>query len=77
MIVNGHALVSFKPFCISQNLSGAYSFVHTFLCAATGTLTLQKKESQNIRFMAAPVVKALLQPIPTIFPYATLHCANI
>lgn len=46
--------ISFEPFCITQNLSGAYSIIlNTFLCEAEGTPVTHTNESRNIHWMEA------------------------
>ena len=57
--------VSFEPYCITQNLSGAYSIIlHTFLCEAEGDLLNHTNETQNIRWERISDVKRLVQEEP-------------
>lgn len=51
--VSGDAFQSFEPFCITQNLSGAYSIVLlTFLCEAEGEPLTETNEATNIQLDA-------------------------
>ena len=50
--------VSVKPFCVTQNLSGAYSIILlTFICEAEGDLLDSTDETQNIRWAKADCVR--------------------
>lgn len=61
-VVNGDEVISFEPYCVTQNLCGAYSLIlNTFLCEAEGTLAQSTDETQNIHFEKADVVKEMLQ----------------
>ncbi|AKN32898.1 hypothetical protein Ccar_19420 [Clostridium carboxidivorans P7] len=45
----GNKVISFQPYYVTQNLSGAYSLIlNTFLCEADGVLTEATDEIQNI-----------------------------
>ena len=47
--IKGNEVISYTPYCITQNLSGAYSIIlNTFLCEAEGKLLIETNESQNI-----------------------------
>lgn len=60
-MINGNTIVSFQPYCMTQNLSGAYSLlVHTFLCRAEGELLKETNETKNIRWEKAEDVRKLL-----------------
>jgi len=62
---NGVITVSFAPFCITQNLSGAYSIIlNTFLCEAEGELLEKTNETENIRWMRLSDVKRLVEEEP-------------
>lgn len=62
---NNVTTISFNPYCVSQNLSGAYSIVlHTFLCEAQGELLAHTNESNNIRWAAISEVKRLVAEEP-------------
>ncbi len=51
--VNGDLLISFEPYLVSQNLSGAYSIiVNAFLCRADGELLLKSNESVDIHWVS-------------------------
>ena len=46
--VGGVTTISFEPYCVTQNLSGAYSIIlNTFLCEAEGNLLNHTNETQN------------------------------
>lgn len=63
--VEGHEIISFEPYCITQNLSGVYSLmVSIFLCEAEGTLALSTNETQNIRWMKVEELKEILTKTP-------------
>ena len=66
----GNQTISISPFCITQNLSGAYSLLlHTFLCTAEGTLLEQTDETTNIRWMERNTLKKIVDNSPElIFP---------
>ena len=68
LTIGENILISFEPFCSTQNLSGAYPLiVHTFLCEATGELALQTNESRNIRWITTSELKSLLSKQPERF----------
>lgn len=51
---SGAAFQSFEPFCITQNLCGAYSILLlTFLCEAEGEPLKETNETTDIRWMPA------------------------
>lgn len=57
--------VSFNPYCITQNLSGAYSIIlNTFLCEAEGNLLKHTNETENIHWAKATDVAQLLKENP-------------
>ena len=57
--------VSFNPYCITQNLSGAYSIIlNTFLCEAEGELLKHTNETENIHWAKATGVAELLKEHP-------------
>lgn len=44
--IKGNEVISYTPYCITQNLSGAYSIIlNTFLCEAKGELLTETNES--------------------------------
>ena len=48
-LIKGNEAMSYTPYVITQNLSGAYSIIlNTFLCEAEGKLLIETNESQNI-----------------------------
>ena len=57
--------ISFTPYCITQNLSGAYSIIlHTFLCEAEGSLVESTNETANIHWVKISEMKQLLREHP-------------
>ena len=61
----GNTILSFTPFCITQNLSGAYSIiVHTFLCEAEGNIAAETDEAQNIRWISVEELRSIVQNEP-------------
>lgn len=57
--------LSFNPFCITQNLSGAYSIIlNTFVCEAEGNLIKSTNETENIHWIKAVELKQLLNKNP-------------
>lgn len=60
--VGGVITISFEPYCVTQNLSGAYSIIlNTFLCEAEGNLLNHTNETQNIRWEKISNVERLLK----------------
>ena len=61
----GVATVSFNPYCVTQNLSGAYSIIlNTFLCEAEGTLVESTNETCNVHWEKVSEIKRLLRESP-------------
>ncbi len=61
-IINGNSVMSFEPFCVSQNLSGVYSIVqNVFICEADGELVKATDETINIRFEKTKKVKQMIE----------------
>ncbi len=57
--------LSFTPYCVTQNLSGAYSIIlNTFLCEAEGDLCSQTNETENIHWAKVSEVEQLLRESP-------------
>lgn len=57
--------ISFTPYCITQNLSGAYSIIlHTFLCEAEGRLVESTNETANIHWVKISEMEQLLREHP-------------
>lgn len=66
--VDGHLTLCAEPFCINQNLSGAYSILlSVFICKAEGQLLSESDESKNIQWMKAADVRELLLKDPERF----------
>lgn len=66
--VNGYKVMSFTPFCTTQNLSGGYSIIlQTFLCQAGGELLRSSPEAQNIRWVSVNDCKTRLEQSPADF----------
>lgn len=66
--VNGYEVMSFTPFCTTQNLSGGYSIIlHTFVCEAAGILLEGTTETANIRWISTDDCRAILRQRPTKF----------
>ena len=60
--------VSLEPFCVTQNMSGAYSIVLlTFICSAEGTLLDVTDETKNIRWLKVDEVKRMIDNNPNQF----------
>ncbi len=60
-VVNGNKIISIEPYCVTQNLSGAYSLlVITFICKAEGNLLEKTDETQNIRWERCVDIKEKL-----------------
>ncbi len=63
--VNGNKVISFQPYCVTQNLSGAYSLIlNTFICEADGILAESTNETQNIHWEKADIIKDMLKDNP-------------
>ncbi len=62
----GHVITnSFTPYCVTQNLSGAYSIIlNTFLCEAEGDLLSSTNETENIQWVEVSALKCLLTEEP-------------
>ena len=63
--VEGNKTVRFNPYCITQNLSGAYSLILcTFLCEAEGELLDKTNETKDIRWMKREELKEIVDNQP-------------
>lgn len=63
--IKGNEVISYTPYCITQNLSGAYSIIlNTFLCEAEGELLTETNESQNIHWIKIEEFKKILKNNP-------------
>lgn len=57
--------LSFQPFCITQNLSGAYSIIlNTFLCEAEGNLIESTNETEKVHWIRAVELRHMLNENP-------------
>jgi 8-oxo-dGTP pyrophosphatase MutT (NUDIX family) len=66
--IRGNRVISFTPFHVTQNLSGAYSIIlNTFLCEAEGELKRVTNETRNIRWEKAEDIKEMLIKHPDNF----------
>ena len=64
-LIKGNEVISYTPYCITQNLSGAYSIIlNTFLCEAEGELLTETNESQNIHWIKIEELKKILKNNP-------------
>lgn len=63
--VNGNITMIFSPYCVTQNLSGAYSIIlSTFICDAEGELLERTNETENIRWMKKEELKKIVDNSP-------------
>ena len=63
--IDGNKTILFNPYCITQNLSGAYSLIlSTFLCEAEGELLEKTNEAENIRWMKRDDLKKMVENEP-------------
>jgi len=63
--VNGNKTIIFSPYCVTQNLSGAYSIIlSTFLCEAEGEILERTNETANIRWMKRDALKEIVDNSP-------------
>lgn len=63
--VEGKKTIVFSPYCVTQNLSGAYSIIlSTFLCEAEGELLERTNETENIRWMKREELKEIVENKP-------------
>jgi len=61
----GAAFQSFEPFCVTQNMSGAYSIIlMTFLCEAEGEPLSETDEAENIRWMPVHELRESVEKHP-------------
>lgn len=57
--------ISFNPYCVTQNLSGAYSMIlNTFLCEAEGDLIESTNETENAHWEKVSEIERLLRENP-------------
>lgn len=63
--ISGNETVVFSPYCVTQNLSGAYSIIlNTFLCEADGILLYRSDETANIRWIEKSELKKIVEFYP-------------
>lgn len=63
--VDGNETIIFLPYCVTQNLSGAYSIIlNTFLCEAEGEPLELTDETENIRWMKRDDLKEIVNNTP-------------
>ena len=63
--VAGNKTILFNPYCVTQNLSGAYSLIlSTFLCEAEGELLEKTNETESIRWMNREELKKIVEKEP-------------
>lgn len=63
--VGGNRTIMFSPYCVTQNLSGAYSIVlSTFICEAEGELLERTNETAHIRWMRKDELKNIVDNSP-------------
>uniref|UniRef100_UPI004055E0CF NUDIX hydrolase n=1 Tax=Acetatifactor sp. TaxID=1872090 RepID=UPI004055E0CF len=63
--VDGDKTIVFSPYCVTQNLTGAYSIIlSTFLCEAEGELLERTDETENIRWMRRDELKEIVEHSP-------------
>ncbi len=65
---NGYTIMSYMPFCTTQNLSGGYSIIlHSFLCEAEGEPLAQTDQTRNLRWMPLDECRTRLLNCPEDF----------
>ena len=63
--IDGNKTILFNPYCVAQNLSGAYSLIlSTFLCEAEGELLKKTNETEDIRWMRRDELKVIVANNP-------------
>ena len=63
--INDNKTISFSPYCVTQNLSGAYSLIlSTFLCEAEGELLEYTNETESIRWIRRKELKEIVDNSP-------------
>lgn len=64
-VVGSDVIISFEPYCTTQNLSGAYSIiVHVFRCEAEGELLEESDETQGIHWENVKTIRERLVQNP-------------
>lgn len=63
--VAGNKTMMFSPYCVTQNLSGAYSLIlSTFICTAEGELLKQTNETENMHWLRSDLLKDIVCNAP-------------
>ena len=63
--IDGNKTILFNPYCVTQNLSGAYSpILSTFLCEAEGELLEKTNETEDIRWMKRDELRMIVENNP-------------
>ena len=63
--VSGNITIMFSPYCVTQNLSGAYSIIlSTFICEAEGELLERTNETAHIHWMKKDELKNIVDNSP-------------
>ncbi len=63
--VNGNKTIVFSPYCVTQNLSGAYPIIlNTFICEAEGELLERTNETESIRWIKKDELKKIVDNSP-------------
>ncbi|GGM15827.1 NUDIX hydrolase [Deinococcus aerophilus] len=76
--VNGYEVMSYAPFCTTQNLSGGYSILlHSFVCEAAGEPVSQSPEAGNFRWMPLGECRTALQDRPEAFYPLHIHALGL
>ena len=70
----GAGTISMEPFCVTQNLSGAYSIILlTFICEAEGELLERTEETEDIRWVPVSAVERMVREEPELFFFMHLQ----
>ena len=70
----GAETIAVEPFCVTQNLSGAYSILLlTFVCRAEGELLARTEETEDIRWVPVAAVEQLVREEPERFFFMHLQ----
>lgn len=70
----GAQTIAVEPFCVTQNLSGAYSILLlTFICQAEGELLERTEETEEIRWVPVSAVERMVREEPERFFFMHLQ----
>ena len=70
----GAETIAVEPFCVTQNLSGAYSILLlTFVCQAEGELLERTEETEEIRWVPVSAVERMVREEPERFFFMHLQ----